>query len=173
LKGPAFDVVMAADGVRAVDAGTELIPCSAVESFFKTTLQREEMLSLLIGRGKELGAKMWLMAPPPPLPGPAVRERLEKEPHFAARLAEIGLTGADVSLVAEPVRVRLHTLLLGVYRRFAEERGAGFCPPPARVVDESGLLRAQFWGTDITHGSADFGAAYLEEIVGTAVASDA
>jgi hypothetical protein len=35
------------------------------------------------------------------------------------------------------------------------------------------LLRAQFWGKDITHGSADFGAAYLEEIVGTAMASDA
>lgn len=173
LEGPRFDVILPADRDRVADPGVELIPCSAVESQVRAPLDRDEQLSELIDRGIEGGARVWLMAPPPPLPEPAVRQRLGSEPHFAARLGELGLAAADVPVVAEAVRVRLHTLLLGVYRQFAADRGAEFCPPPARVADRAGLLLPACWGKDITHGSAAYGAAYLEELLAVVEGNDA
>jgi hypothetical protein len=169
LRGPAFDVVLPADVVPVANPEIELIPCAAVESYVRATLHGDEELAQLIDRGKK-HAKVWLMGPPPPLPELAVRERLGHESHFAARLSEIALTAADVRIVAAAVRVRLRSLLLGVYREFAAEHGAGFCPPPAHVADEAGLLLTRYWGQDITHGSAAYGAAYLQELVATAMA---
>jgi hypothetical protein len=171
LSGPAFDVVLPADGERLPDPEIELVPCSAVEAYVRATLEGDEELALLIDRGLKRGAKVWLMGPPPALPVTAVRERLGNESHFAARLREIGISAADVQIVAAPVRVRLRTILLGVYREFAAAHGAGFCPPPSRVADEAGVLLPEFWGKDITHGSATYGAAYLQELLTLAVAA--
>jgi hypothetical protein len=171
LQGPAFDVVLPADGERLADAGVELIPCSVVESYVRKTLDREDDLSRLIERAQRRGAKVWMLGPPPVLPEMAVRERLGSESHFAARLGEIGLTAADVFIVPEAVRVRLRELLLGVYREFASEHGAGFCRPPSAVADEAGLLLPRYWGKDITHGNAAYGAAYLRDLVTVAAAN--
>ena len=170
LQGPPFDVILPADGQRLVGAGVEIIPCSVVETYVRSTLDRENDLVQLIDAANRRGAKVWLMGPPPPLPETAVRERLGYESHFAGRLREIGLTAEDVHVVDEAVRVRLHTLLIGVYQKFAAERGAGFCPPPSHVTDEAGLLLPQYWGKDITHGNAAFGAAYLRDLVTVALA---
>jgi hypothetical protein len=170
LQGPPFDVALPGEGERAFDPEVEMIPCSAVESYVHASLQADTQLAQLIEQGHERGAKIWLLGPPPALPEPAVRERLEHEPHFAGRLSEIGLTATDVRVVPSAVRVRLHALLLGVYRDFAAEHGAGFCPPPSSVADEAGLLLPDCWGKDITHGNAAYGAAYLRELVTIAVA---
>lgn len=173
LEGPAFDVILPDEGGRSVDPEVELIPCSAVESYVRASLEGDEDLAQLIERGKQSGASIWLMAPPPALPDAAVRERLGNESHFVARLGEIGLSAADVRIVDEAVRVRLHTLLLGAYRQFAAGHGVGFCPPPSRVAGAAGTLLPECWGADITHGSAAYGAAYLDELVAVAGAHDA
>jgi len=173
LQGPPFDVVLPGEEERAIEPGVELIPCSAVEVAIRATLDRDDQLPQLIAAAKRRGARVWMMVPPPALPEAAVRERLGHESHFAARLGDIGLSAADVIVVAEPVRVRLHTLLLRVYRKFAADHGAGFCPPPPAVADARGLLLPRYWGRDVTHGNADFGAAYLRTLVSVAAADRA
>ncbi len=170
LQDRAFDVVLPEEGGRIIDPDVELIPCSVIETFVRNSLHTDPVLSQLIERAQGRGAKVWLMAPPPVLPDVAVRERLGSESHFATRLAEIGISAAEANILPEPARVRLRALLLNVYREFAAEHGAGFCPPPNRVADEAGVLLPQFWGRDITHGSAAYGAAYLHELVAVAAA---
>jgi hypothetical protein len=168
LRGPAFDVLLPTEGDRPIDAAVELIPCSAVEFLVRRTLDADRELSELIDRAQHRGAKVWLMAPPHVLPDQAIRQRLENESHFAARLRQFGLSAEDANIVPELVRVRLRRLLLAAYRGYASEHGAGFSPPPDRVADEAGMLLPQYWGNDITHGSAAYGAAYLQELVAVA-----
>ncbi len=172
LDGPPFDVVLPEDGERALDPDVQLIPTSAVRAHVRASLEDAELTELLV-RAAGLGARAWLIGPPPPLPEAAVRERLNQEAHFADRLVATGLDAAGVAIVPEAVRVRLRALLLEAYRDFAVERGVGFCPPPASVADEAGLLLRRCWGRDITHGNGAYGAAYLERIVATALAPDA
>jgi hypothetical protein len=174
MDGPvAFDVVLPSDGDRIIDPGVELIPCSVVESVVRASLDRDPVLAQVIERVQQRGARAWLMAPPHALPDEAVRERMGNESHFAARLREIGRSPADAAILPDPARVRLRALLLTAYRDWAAEHGAGFCPPPERVADVDGLLLPQYWGKDVTHGSAAYGAAYLHELVSVARAHHA
>jgi len=164
-QGPAFDVAVPHEPDRTIEPDVELIPCSAVEAIIRGTLDADDELLALIGRAQRGGAMVWLMGPPPALPEEAVRERLGEESHFAGRLHQVGVSAGDVEIVPESVRVRLRTILLGVYRDFAAQHGAGFVPPPAWVADAGGLLERQYWGKDITHASPAYGAVYLRELV--------
>jgi hypothetical protein len=170
MEGPPFDVVLPSDGERIIDSAVELIPCSVVESMVRSSLDRDPVLAQVIDRVRSRGARAWLMAPPHALPRHAVRERMGNESHFATRLREIGRSATDASILPDPARVRLRTLLLCAYRDWAAAHGAGFCPPPDRVADTDGLLMSQYWGRDVTHGSAAYGAAYLHELVAVAAA---
>ena len=168
LQGPAFDLLLPAEGERVPDPGAELIPVSVFESVMRDTLDRDADLPGLLAAARRGGARVWLLGPPPPLPEAAVRERLEHEPHFKARLREIGVAPAGARIVAEPTRVRLHAVLLDVYRGFARDSGVGFVAPPPGTAGPDGLLPPACWGGDITHGGPRYGAAYLEELLALA-----
>jgi hypothetical protein len=165
LTGIAFDVVLPTDGYRLIDPNVQLIPCAVVEGVIRKSLEGTPELAEVIKAGRRRGARVWLMAPPHALPEKAVRERLTAESHFAARLAEIGISAGTANILPEPARVRLRELLLTAYREYATDHGAGFCPPPDRLADEEGKLLPRYWGKDITHGSAAYGAAYLQELI--------
>lgn len=168
LEGPRFDAVLPTDGVRFIDPDVQVIPCSAIESFVRRTLDEAVELLEIVDTSRRRGARVWLLAPPHPLPEAAVRERLGKESHFATRLTDIGVSAVDVGIVPGAVRVRLRKLLLKAYADFAADHCAGFCPPPDHVADAEGMLTPGYWGKDITHGSAAYGAAYLQELVANA-----
>src|SRR5262249_58805513 len=60
LQGRAFDVVLPADGDRIIDPNVQLIPCLAVVSLVRRTLDRDPVLTQLIERAREGGARVWL-----------------------------------------------------------------------------------------------------------------
>lgn len=172
LDGPEFDVVLPSDAEPA-EPTVRLIPCSALESYVRATLSGDDDLQQVLDASRRSGAHLWMLAPPPLLPDVAIRERLAQQPQFASRLEQLGLAADNVRLVPARVRLRLQGLLLGVYRAFAAEQGAGFIPAPAEAFDDAGMLREEYWGTDVTHPHPDYGAAYLRKLFDVALNGEA
>jgi hypothetical protein len=172
LDGPEFDVVLPSDLDRPPDPGVEVIPCSVFQTIVRTSLANDRDLGDLISTSHRSGAHLWMLAPPPLLPDQAVRDRLTQQPQFVARLSQLGLAPDEVRLVPSRVRARLRSLLLDVYSDFAAEQGVGFIPPPMASSDDAGMLLPEYWGPDVTHGNAAYGAAYLRELLRVAGADD-
>jgi hypothetical protein len=172
LDGPEFDVVLPSDLDRPADPRVEVIPCSVFQSIVRTSLADDRVLGDLISASRRSGARLWMLAPPPLLPDQAVRDRLAQQPQFVARLSQFRRAPDDVRLVPSRVRARLRSLLLDVYSDFAIKQGVGFVPPPMESSDDAGMLLPKYWGTDVTHGNAAYGAAYLREVLRVAGADD-
>jgi hypothetical protein len=162
--GPPFDVVLPSDTDQPNPAA-EIVPCSAIQRYVRGSLDNDGLLPDVLTRAKAHAAELCFLAPPPPLPRHAIRERLAQSPHWVDVLDELGLSAADAPIVPDRIRARLNTLLLDVYESFAASHGATFLAPPDGVVDEMGMLREEYWGNDASHGNPAYGALYLEKVL--------
>lgn len=162
--GPPFDVVLPTD-TEAPEPEAELVPCSAVEAYVRKSLAGDGVLPDVLAQAHEHGSSVCFLAPPPPLPSEAVRDRLAQSPHWMPVLDELGLRAADAEIVADRVRVRLRALLLEEYESFASDHGASFLLPPQEATDDAGLLREEFWSTDVSHANPLYGVLYLRQLL--------
>lgn len=154
--GEPFDVLLPGNGARRVDG--ELIPYVAVEGYVRGTLDSDPVLSKLLS---EAAGRRWLLAPPAPLPEPAVRSRLARSPHFVGVLEQLGMRADEAVIVPEAVRVRLRQLLVETYREFGRDHDATLIDAPQGSSDAEGLLKEEYWSTDVTHANAAYGRLYL------------
>jgi hypothetical protein len=165
--GEDFDVILpGADGEadRPVDS-LEIVPYAVVEEFSRASLAHNPELARIMelcrsGRPRRLA----ILGPPPPLPTAAVRERLAHEEFFVQRATQLGVPLEEVPIVRDDLRCRLWQILSDGYRAFAADHGAVFLESPSAAVDESGVLKEEFWGGDATHANIHYGACYLTRV---------
>jgi len=162
--GSEFDIVLEDTPEDDRPPSVEIIPCSAVSMHFRKTLYHPDHIEF-VEQCRRRGTKTALLGPPPQLPAEAIRERLPSEVFFQSKLEELGLTPADVRLVPDAVRNRLWRLQIGIYESFAAEHNLSFIPPPRNTMDSHGMLARTYWGSDVGHPNAEFGAQYLRQIV--------
>jgi hypothetical protein len=165
--GEDFDVILpGADGAgRSPVDSLEIVPYAVVEEFSRASLAHRPELARIMelcrsGRPRRLA----ILGPPPPLPTAAVRERLAAEKFFVQRATQLGVPLEEVPLVQDDVRCRLWQILSNGYRAFAVGHGAVFLESPSAAVDESGLLKEEFWGPTATHANSHYGACYLARV---------
>jgi hypothetical protein len=163
-KGSEFDVVLGDIPEDDRPPSAEIVPCSAVSMHFRKALFCTEHTEF-VEQCQRRGTRTALLGPPPQLPTEAVRERLLGEEFFRDKLEELGLTPTDVRLVPDAVRNRLWRLQTGTYRSFAAEHSLSFIPPPESTKDSNGMLAPTYWGSDVAHPNAEYGAQYLKRIV--------
>ena len=162
-----FDVVVAGAPHRAVSSDTEVIPSVIPTELVRHTLRDSSThLVAAVDLCRRMEARrITLLAPPPPLPGAAVRDRLGHGPVWPERLAEMGVGAEDVPLVPDGVRHRLWLLSVSAYRDVADELGVEFIAPPAEAQDPQGMLREEFWRDhDAVHANGAYGTLYLQKV---------
>jgi len=164
--GPPFDVILPpALGEADYAPDSVLVPCAAVVAYVRNRFDGNAELGDVLATTGPLNAKCLFLAPPPPLPGTAVRERLRDEAHFIRVMKELGVDAATVKLVPDAVRQKLWVLLISTYQALAAEQDSAFLPPPAGTTDAHGMLDERFWGVDATHASAEYGMRYMDEVL--------
>jgi hypothetical protein len=166
-----FDVLLPTDTETAIDPAVELIPCSAVESYVRSSLVNHETLQELQDAATTMGLPVCMMETPPPLPAAAIRERLLNEPYWVGIMRELGISASDARIVPDSVRAKLWQLLISTYKTFAAERDYEFLELPDTMVDSHGMLESKYWGTDSTHANTEYGSTSLEIIVHWAIGS--
>ena len=165
LTGPAFDLILPSDREYAENPEVQLIPYGVVESFIRNSLEHDDELIEVLTALRNKFVRACLLGPPPPLPESAVRTRLGQSPYFVEAMQQMSLTIDDAIIVSDPVRSRLYSVLLETYASFATAHGVDFVPPPTAALTEDGMLASAFWGEDVTHGNALYGAAYMDELL--------
>jgi hypothetical protein len=165
--GSEFDVVLPGECNGPVPAGAEVIPYAAVEELMRTPLEMDPAFRAAIALlgSPPFEGKVSFLAPPPPLPIEAVRERLTVEPFFTEKAQQLGLDLTAVRLVPDRIRVKVWKILVSVYGALADRYGARLIAPPSEAADEMGLLAPEYWGGDVTHASPAYGRLYLEKIL--------
>jgi hypothetical protein len=165
--GPEFDVILPDERDRSVPTGVEIVPTGAVEELIWATLEKDPIYraaSALIGSSHAVG-KLSFLAPPPPLPIEAVRERLAVEPFFTRKAEQLGIDLTMARLVPDCVRVKVWKVLVSVYKALAEQHGARLILPPTEAADEIGTLASDYWSNDVTHANRAYGRLYIEKIL--------
>ena len=172
-----FDVLLpspeSTDPADPADPATELIPCAAVARFVRLRLEQNEMLGELIADCAKRTRPMGLLLPPPPIPEPAVRQRIADEPYFSRVLAELGTTASDIPIVPDAVRQRLWVVMTTAYRSFAQKNDVTVLEPPADGFDTNGMLVSNCWGRDVTHANSAYGALALQRVFAWAMTGSA
>lgn len=165
LNGAPFDVILPSEDRHDVDPSLQLIPYSVVRSYVAARLETNPALLCILDTLRDREVRVCLLGPPPPLPGPAARERLAQSPHFVAVMEQLNLNPTDARIVADPVRNRLRSVMLETYASFAASHGADFVPPPEEATDRAGMLAAPYWTDDATHGNSAYGALYMRRVL--------
>jgi hypothetical protein len=133
------------------------------------SLLDDSELTQLVYACRDVTHRLCFLAPPPPLPEIAVRERMPNEAHFVAVAGQLGIDLSNVPLVDQGVRLRLWRVMIDGYRQVADANGADFVGPPPEAADADGLLRRSFWNFDVTHANPEYGRLYLRDIVAWAL----
>lgn len=162
--GPAFDVILPGD-LSPVTEGAELLPYTALAGYTRRWLDEDEGLRLVIDAVRSAGVERVLLLSPPPPRGDddAVLARLPDDTFLAKRARSMGFEPHDVPLTPAPVRRRLWSVLVQVYRGYAQDHAITFLGSPAAAADDDGLL-AVGYQADITHGNVRYGRLYLDAI---------
>jgi hypothetical protein len=172
--GPEFDVVLPGERDEPTPAGVELVPYAVVEETMLAAFDSDPAFRAALGflSSPRWADKLRFLAPPPPLPVEAVRERLAIEPFFVEMARNLGIDLAAAPLVPDRVRVKVWKVFLSVYESLAGRYGCRLIPPPGESADERGTLAPAYWGHDVTHAGVEYGRLYLEKILSSLSSGD-
>ena len=145
-----FDFVLPEMPDLPLDAAATVIPYrSMLEMFRKKASRPKELLSAILRTYRQPRIHI---ESPPPVPS---EDHLKRYPGvFKEKMVEHGVAPAQL-------RFKLWRVNSLAFREVCNELGIEFLPVPARIQDDDGMLRKQYWNTDPTHGNKLYGAEIL------------
>jgi hypothetical protein len=153
-----------------VDSDRTLVPFSAVEDAMKQRVEVDRLSLLLRAMPRE---RTVVLAPPPPLPVEAVRDRLIEGEWFRSQAAQLGFEPESMPLVDDQIRAKMWRVLCRCHEIVAAENGVRFVMPPDDVLADSGLRHPRFWGTDALHANPAYAARCLDALLSDEVMTSA
>ena len=145
-----------------VDETATIVP----EALVRTRLQYHmggQPAKILAALKEKAGRRIALVGTPPPNgDNEHLNSLLALELPFFDCPTEI--PADQLTLTSALVRLKLWHVLQELYQEEAERVGVEFIPVPDILTDETGFLKPEYWGTDVTHANPAYGrvmAAYL------------
>jgi len=138
-----------------------VVPVAQVRALFAPTF--EELRSTL--RIFNNPSNIYLLGTPPPKSKKFIDSILLSDPFFSEKAASLGIPKSDIQATSDTLRIAMWKLTQQITQEIAVEFGCKFIPNPESTQDENGLLKNEFWTSDITHANESFGEIVLEEII--------
>jgi hypothetical protein len=148
-----FDLVLPEAPDLPCEPGAELVPAGLLRA--EIARRAAPHLAALAAYRAAFAGRLIHVESPPPIPSAG---HIEAHPGVFAD--EIAARGVAPALL----RYKAWRLQSDVYRAACADAGIAFLAAPASMQDKDGMMRAEGWNPDPTHGNARYGAAVLTEL---------
>jgi hypothetical protein len=159
-----FDFALASHPEMVVDRSVELVSERQVREHFQPHMSyhlENDVLTRMLATGGQ--RPVVLGTPPPKGDEEAIRRAMQSESFFATLASDLGLDPDKVPLAPPYFRLKLWFLVQQMMRETADRLEVEFWPVSASTMTEEGYLRPEYWGMDVTHANAAYGALMLDE----------
>ena len=160
---PPFDLIPRGYVPVSVLPGARIEPEAMLREHFRPTFS--ELDVVLKRLGQRARRRVFVTGTPAPLEDAAmVKERLAREPFFAARASSLGIDIGTVPIRAAAVRRKLWFVIQEMLAESAARWGAQFVPTPQESLNANGFLDTLFSSGDITHANGRYGRLMLGKL---------
>jgi hypothetical protein len=152
-----FDFQLSPDD-SADAVGATQVPHRAIASAFEAVFSDSNAVKRIQGA---VSSPIHLLSTPPPKEcNQFILESFLRQKKAMYR----GQSVSEIGIETPQKRAKLWLLETQLLRRWAESHGMHFVPAPARAVTDGMFLSRDFYGSDVTHASAAYGALVLAQI---------
>ena len=138
-----------------------VVPISQIRSLFNPTFDELRTNLSLFNRSSNI----YLCGTPAPKSKEFIDTVIFKNEFFSEKAASLGISKSNIQATSDTLRIAMWKLTQQITQEIAFEFGCKFIPNPESTQDENGLLKNEFWTSDITHANESFGEIVLEEII--------
>jgi hypothetical protein len=165
VERPPFDFVLSTEPDRPLERDCCLEAESLVEeSLSAAGAELDGWLRSVRAAAPRLERLVVAATPPPKGDDEFIKARLSLE-FDDNDLAALRENEGSVTICPRGVRYKLWALLMRIYRSVAIENGADFLGLPPNCQDGEGFLAPEFYGADVTHANARYGAYFRDHLL--------
>ena len=156
-SGDAFDVIMGAAAIPDPEA-MALVPQRAMLHALGEQFALSGKLRNLIAAAR--GPVFLISSPPPKRSNEYILDRFMRQKKQIYR----GKSVRQFGIERPELRLKLWLLETRLMADWADSFGAQFLPAPTAALDPDGFLSEAYYGDDVTHANAAYGALVLDQV---------
>ena len=143
-----------------IGAGLPLVPLKQIKELFKPTF--DELTNVLKKFSKN--TEIILLGTPGPKKSDFLNTQIANDPYFVKVGRDLGLSPKELRASSDSLRAYMWNLTQNMTKELAQDLGFRFVPIPSRTLDESLILKNEYYSDDLTHANELFGVDMLDTL---------
>ena len=144
-----------------MEVGMPLVPLKQIQELFKPTF--EELTNVLKKFSKN--TEIILLGTPGPKKSDFLNSLIANDPYFVKVGSDLGLSPKELKASKNSLRAYMWNFTQNMTKELAEDFGFRFVPTPNKTLDDSLILKSEYYSDDLTHANELFGVEMLETLL--------
>jgi hypothetical protein len=144
-----------------IEAEMPQVPVKQIHELFKPTF--EELTNVLKKFSKN--TEIILLGTPGPKDSDFLNSKIANDPYFVKVGRDLGLTPKELRASNNSLRAYMWNVTQTMTKELAEDLGYTFISTPNKTLDDSLILKSEYYSDDLTHANELFGKEMLETLL--------
>jgi hypothetical protein len=144
-----------------IEVGMPQVPVKGIHELFKPTFN--ELAHVLNKFSKN--TEIILLGTPGPKDSDFLNSKIANDPYFVKVGSDLGLTPKELRASNNSLRAYMWNITQTMTKDLAEDFGLRFVATPRKTLDDSLILKSEYYSDDLTHANELFGIEMLETLL--------